>query len=145
MTKPYTVESITEGFPNPSIPRIEGEPSFQSIKEIEKLLIENAASVSSELGGGNRRYLGLVLSPAKHNTVTGVNFEPHLNPRALPVFPEHLTQPQIAQANATYKDRLSLWREQEVAIKALKNKLTGAAESKFLADLQDTCTRYNRK
>ena len=37
----YTVENIIESFPNSSIPIIEGEPMYDKIKQIKKLLIEN--------------------------------------------------------------------------------------------------------
>ena len=67
MTTSYTIDSVTESFPNPSIPKVEGEPTYQSIKNVEKLLVENAASVPSELGGGQYGYLGLCLSNTKYN------------------------------------------------------------------------------
>ena len=74
MTTSYTVDSVTESFPNPTVPKIEGEPTYQSIKNVEKVLLENAASVPSELGGGQHGYLGLILSDTKYHTITGHNF-----------------------------------------------------------------------
>ena len=46
------VESVIEIFPNLSMPKVEGEPIYKLIKSIEKLIIENAASYESKLGGG---------------------------------------------------------------------------------------------
>jgi len=34
-----TVESIIESFPTSSIPSVEGEPTYKSIKEVEKCII----------------------------------------------------------------------------------------------------------
>ena len=82
-----TIENIIDSFPNPTIPIIEGEPNYETIKRAEKLLIENSASVHSTLGGGNHGFLGLILTPEKHHIVTGYNFEPHVNPGALPTIP----------------------------------------------------------
>jgi len=49
----YTsVDSVIESFPHSTFPKIEGEPDFASIKNIEKLIITNASSCESELGGG---------------------------------------------------------------------------------------------
>ena len=49
----YTVEVITERFPNSDITKIEGELIYKSIKRVEKALIKNTASIQSELGGDN--------------------------------------------------------------------------------------------
>ena len=95
----YTVENIIESFPNSSIPIIEGEPTYDKIKQIEKLLIENASSIQTTLGGGNYGYLSLILKPAKYQTVTGHQFQLHPNPGALPVIPHGITQHQILSAN----------------------------------------------
>ena len=46
------VESVIESFPDLIITRVEGEPTFKTIKEVEKCIITNASSIESELGGG---------------------------------------------------------------------------------------------
>ena len=74
------VESIIEGFPYSNIEKISRELPYHSIKEVERKLIKNASSFLSELGGGNHGYLGLVLTPAKYQLVTGKTFTPHPNP-----------------------------------------------------------------
>lgn len=136
---------MTESFPHPIINKVDDEPSYKTINEVEKKLITNAASIPSELGGGNHGYLGLVLKPSKYHAITGHQFLPHANPGALPVFPPNPTQPQIAQANATHKNKLRLWREQLTVIKALKNQLTNAFNQDYLEELNDTCAGYNNK
>ena len=102
------------------MPEFKGEPACKTIKEVERLLIENTASTQSILGGGNHRYLGLILSPAKCLTVAGYNYEGHTNPSALLMFLVNAAQHQIPQENTACKDQLQLWQE-ETAMKALKN------------------------
>ena len=89
----YTVEVITERFPNSDITKIEGELIYKSIKRVEKALIKNTASIQSELGGGQHSYLGLVVSPIKYHSIIGYYFEAHLNLGALSEFPDNSTQP----------------------------------------------------
>ena len=48
-----SIERILESFPNQHIPRVQGEPSYKSIKQVEKLVFENTAAIHSNLGGGN--------------------------------------------------------------------------------------------
>ena len=138
-----SVESVIESFPNSTISKIEGEPDFQSIKSIEKLIITNASSCESELGGGQHGMLGLVIPPERYHTITGHQFNPHANPGALPVFPANPTQPQIAQINAAHKEQLRLWREQVLVQKALKKLLVSVWEPKFLNEIHDNVTGYN--
>ena len=138
-----TVESIIESFPTSNIPSVEGEPTYKSIKEVEKYIITNASSIESELGGGQHGLLGLVIPPARCSTVTGHTFVPHANPGALPTFPQNPTQPQITQANATHKEQLRLWREQNMAIKALKKQLTSVFEPKHLEEMHDNYAGFN--
>ena len=73
------------------------------VKRAEKRLIENSVSVHSTLGGGNYRFLGLILKSKKYHMVTGYNFESHVNPGALPTLPQNATQYQILNANSIYK------------------------------------------
>lgn len=137
------VDAIIEGFPYSTIEQIKGEPSHHSIKEVERKLIKNASSIPSELGGGQHGYLGLVLAAEKCNLATGSTFSPHPNPGSIPTFPDHPTQPQIAQISSTHKERLRLWRQQHNVIKALKKQLTNAFEDKLLKEKEDTCTGFN--
>ena len=81
MTK--NVESIIQDFPYSNIEKISRELSYHSIKEVEQKLIKNTSSFLSELGGGNHRYLGLVLTPAKYQLVTGEIFTLHPNLRSI--------------------------------------------------------------
>ena len=138
-----SVDSVIEGFPYSTIEKVQGAPTCQSIKNIEKQLVKNASSYPTELGGGNHGHLGLVLSPEKHLLVTGHDFHPHTNPGSLPTFPANPTQPQIAQIASTHKEELRLWREQQVLIKALKKQLTNAFASKHLEEIEDNFTGFN--
>ena len=66
-----TVESTIESFPNLTITFVKGEPIYKSIKEVKKQIITNASLIESELGGGQYRLLGLVISAAMYNAITG--------------------------------------------------------------------------
>ena len=140
-----TVEAMLESFPNNPVTKIEGEPSYQSLRTLETELIQNASSIFTELGGGNHGYLGLLLEAAKHLEITGHDFSRHPNPGPIPTFPANPTQPQIAQINATHKEQLRLYREQQTLIKALKKQCTTALPPKFLEELCDPHTGFNNK
>ena len=107
-----SVDYITECFPNQCIARMQGEPLHKSIKKIKKLIIENAASMHSNLGGGNLGYLGLVVSPAKYLIISGgTTFNEHPNALILPIIPAGSTQPQIATITSRHQEEKRLHKE----------------------------------
>eukprot|EP00957_Ditylum_brightwellii_P002747 211192-Ditylum_brightwellii.AAC.1 len=65
------VTNLTERFPQQFIPKISGKLSYSSVKEIHNLLMENAATVATTLGGGNHGHLALVMNPAWYLTLSG--------------------------------------------------------------------------
>ena len=65
---------MLESFPNNPVTKIEGEPSYQSLRTLETELIQNVLLIFTELGGGNHRYLGLLLSSAKYLEIIGYDF-----------------------------------------------------------------------
>eukprot|EP00957_Ditylum_brightwellii_P189927 14459074-Ditylum_brightwellii.AAC.1 len=64
--KAPTVEEILHDFLHPTVPKVAGEPAYESIHRIHKILQENAASVHSNLGGDMHGHLALVLTPAHY-------------------------------------------------------------------------------
>ena len=82
-----TVELIIEGFPVSTTPKVDREPTCKTIKEIKKCIITNASLIESEVGGGYRSLLGLVMSSARHTTIIGHNFIRHANLGVLLICP----------------------------------------------------------
>ena len=71
MMETDSIETITNGFPNPpnSIPRIRGKPTRQTLDDMLDPLIANAASVQTNLGGGKYGYAAICMSPARYNAI----------------------------------------------------------------------------
>jgi hypothetical protein len=47
-----TVEDVIASFPHPILPSVQGEPDYQTIHAIRKLLQANARAIYTHLGGG---------------------------------------------------------------------------------------------
>jgi hypothetical protein len=47
-----TPDELIAGFPHSSLPKVKGEPTFEDLKVIRRLLNTNAMSVASYEGGG---------------------------------------------------------------------------------------------
>eukprot|EP00957_Ditylum_brightwellii_P078042 5932375-Ditylum_brightwellii.AAC.2 len=76
--------AVMEHFPVKEIPRHTGMPSWDSIWEIRLHLNANAASIPSDLGGGQHGHLGLTISVTEHQTLTGHAFTRPANPGVTP-------------------------------------------------------------
>eukprot|EP00957_Ditylum_brightwellii_P033049 2505966-Ditylum_brightwellii.AAC.2 len=60
--KAPTVEEILNDFPHPTVPQVTGEPMYDAIHHIHKILQENASSLHSNTGGGAHGHFALVLT-----------------------------------------------------------------------------------
>jgi hypothetical protein len=65
-----TVEDFIASFPHPILPTVQGEPDYQTIHSIRKLLHANARAIDTHLGGGALGHLGLNVSDASYAMVT---------------------------------------------------------------------------
>jgi hypothetical protein len=52
-----TPDELIAGFPHSSLPKVAGEPTFEDLNVIQRLLNTNAMSVASYEGGGHHRHL----------------------------------------------------------------------------------------
>ena len=63
----------------------EGESTYSKIKIIYKLAAENVALVKTTQGGGQYRYLAIVLDSNTYHTLTGQTFIALTNPGLVPI------------------------------------------------------------
>jgi hypothetical protein len=57
-----TPDELIAGFPHSSLPKVTGEPTFEDLKVIRRLLNTNAMSVASYEGGGCHGHLGIIMT-----------------------------------------------------------------------------------
>jgi hypothetical protein len=63
-------EDVIASFPQPILPTVQGEPDYQTIHAIRKLLQANARAIDTHLGGGSLGHLGLIVSDALYAMIT---------------------------------------------------------------------------
>jgi hypothetical protein len=61
-----TVAAIIASFPLPILPTDQGEPDYQTIHAIQKLLQANVRAIDTHLGRGSFGHLGLIVSDASY-------------------------------------------------------------------------------
>jgi hypothetical protein len=68
MTASTPVELLA-GFPHSSLPKVTGEPTFEHLKVIRRLLNTNAMSVASYEGRGHHGHLRIVMTNEEYFAV----------------------------------------------------------------------------
>ena len=134
-----TIDSLVTGFPFPTVLPIVGEPNYESIAALHRQLNANAASIQSHLGNGLLGLLQLTVSAAVYNTLSATPFVAPVNPGAAPFIPDGSTGPQIADLRFTFNAATALFKDYDLADKALKQLLLGAVDDMFVRSLQ---TKY---
>ena len=127
-----SVEKIRDSFPFLTVDPIVGQPTYEAIKELQKKLNANAASIHSHLGNGKLGLLYLTMTPEVYNTLSDVAFVPPLNPGPNVTYPPEGTQYQIRAAEKLHSESTKLFKQYDACDKALKQMLIGAVDGMFL-------------
>ena len=112
--------------------KIEGEPSYTTLTQLEKELKANASTVDSDLGGGDHGYLGLVLSDAKYALIPGTV------PFVAPTYPSALTIPTTASdveallLCENHKEEIAKHRECSAVKKTLLKHIQKAVDHQYI-------------
>jgi hypothetical protein len=118
------------------------DANYKTITDITRLLNANAASIHSELGGGNYGHLALTISAASYATLSPVAFVPPANPGTTPVIPPLATATIIGQTVREHDESLRLWRQYNNVNAALKQQLIGSISNIYIRTLQNRHTGF---
>eukprot|EP00957_Ditylum_brightwellii_P010308 779535-Ditylum_brightwellii.AAC.1 len=102
-----TVEELERSFPHSLNPKIQGEPTYEKLYKIQKLLMENVASIETLYGGGNHGHLGHVINLMKYLQEAGQNF-------VIP--PRPFTTPNLAQQFMLQAEMDTIYQDHKAAI-----------------------------
>jgi hypothetical protein len=98
-------DALIESFPTPSLPNIEGEPTYLQLAALLKEIKANAASVPHVQGGGSNGHLGIVVSNAVYSTIApGTPFIKPTNPAQHPTISRTSTDGAITSIMRRHND-----------------------------------------
>jgi hypothetical protein len=103
MTAP-TPDKLIGGFPHSSLPKVTGEPTFEDLKVIQRLLNTNAMSVSSYVGGGRHGHLGIIMTNEEYFSIAANVFPLAANPGASPKAVAGMTAAVIAELTRLHRE-----------------------------------------
>ena len=77
------IDNVKTNFEYSTLTKITGRPNYALLRQIQKELMANAASVTSNQGGAMNGHLGQVINPVSYTIVSPVPYVEPLHPGAL--------------------------------------------------------------
>jgi hypothetical protein len=142
-----TVEDVIVSFPHPILPSFQGEPDYQTIHAIRKLLQANSRASDTHLGGGALGHLGLIVSDASYAMIyPATDAGPTL--WVSPTFPGRApantdgTAAQISTAGHIWEEDVQTYRTYTSVQQALKKQIISVFEPIYLDVLNDNMVGF---
>jgi hypothetical protein len=115
-----TPDELIVGFPHSYHPKVAGEPTFEDLKVIRRLLNTNAMSVASHEGGGRHRHLGIIMTNEEYFTIAVDVFPVPNNPGPSAPVVDGMTAAVIAETTRLHRDATHVYRTYHNIDQAIK-------------------------
>jgi hypothetical protein len=132
---------------HPILPKVEGQPDYQTIHATIKFLQANSRAIGTHLGGGTLGHLGLIISDAAYsNIATPTAGEPTVweTPNAPGRAPATTdgTAAQLSAARHVWEEDVQTYRNCTSVQQALKKQIIGVFEPMYLEILNENMVGY---
>ena len=139
-----SVDKLVESFEKPTIPPINGKPTYATIHSLQKFLNSNMASVSTNLRCGTMGHLCLTLSFTVYKTLLETQVVTPTNHGAAPIIPEGAIGPKAASLHYAHDAATITFSMFQNTDRALRQQLLGTAEDNFARVLYRPRWGYSR-
>jgi hypothetical protein len=137
-----TVEEIINGFPNPILPKIDHEPTFEDIQVTTRLLNANAISIPSMASGVAHGHLGIIMTHAEYATISTPPWIESYNPNAVPIIPPGSTAVDAAQIARMHAECRRIYTSRINVDQALKKLILEAYDNMYTSQLEYYLLQY---
>jgi hypothetical protein len=137
-----TVEEIINVFPNPVLPKIDNEPTFEDIQITTRLLNANAISINLMAGGGAHGHLGIIMSQVECTAVSASPWVEPFNPNDIPIIPPGTTAVDAAQLARMHAECRRIYTNRINVDQALKEIILEAYYNMYTSQLEDYLLQY---
>jgi hypothetical protein len=125
-------DELIAGFPHSSLPKVTGEPTFEDLKVIRRLLNINAMNVSSYVGGGPHEHLGIIMTNEEYFAIAADVFPVPDNPGASAEVVAGMTAAVIAEMTRLHQDATQVYRTYHNVDQAIKKGIIEAFDDAYL-------------
>lgn len=134
-----SIDYVSTYFPHKNTTKIIGRPTYDNLKELRNHLKANAASVTSDLGGGAHGHLGLVVPAAEYQTLVNSEYVRPVHPGAL-VIPANTALHEAVRLREEHQQRIQTFHEVIQVENALKTHITKTIEKIYIDELKNSVT-----
>jgi hypothetical protein len=137
-----TPDEIIAGFPHSSLPKVTGEPTFEDLKVIRRLLNTNAMSVASYEGGGRHGHLGIIMTNEEYFAISVDVFPVPANPGPSAAVVAGMTAAVIAETTRLHREATQVYHTYHNVDHAIKKLIIEAFDDAYLNALSDEIVGY---
>ena len=140
-----SADAIEAKFPQKTLTKIEGEPTYDDFMILREESFRNALSSKSPFGGGKHGHKGACTAPLTYTIETGgAAWTVPATKGIFPAYPLGATDDQKRVIIAEFvRDETGI-RTAEVTINLLRNQLLQAVDEEYYMELYDDVFRYDR-
>jgi hypothetical protein len=137
-----TPDEIIAGLPHSSLPKVTGEPTFEDLKVIRRLLNTNYMSVASYEGGGRHGHLRIIMINEEYFAVAVDVFPVPKNPGPSAAVVAGMTAAIIAETTRLHKEATQVYRTYHNVDQAIKKLIIESFDDAYLNALSDDIVGY---
>jgi hypothetical protein len=140
--KASTPDELIAGFPHSSLLEVTGEPTFEDLKVIRRLLNTNAMSVASYEDDGRRGHLGIIMTNEVYYAIAVDVFSVPVNPGPSAPFVAGMTAAVISETTRLHREATQVYHTFNNVDQAIKKLLIEAFDDAYLNALSDKIVGY---
>jgi hypothetical protein len=137
-----TPDELIAGFPHSYLPKVTGEPTFEDLKVIRRLLNTNAMSVASYEGGGRHGHLGIIMTNEEYFAIAVDVFPVPNNPGSLAAVVAGMTAAVIAETIRLHREATQVYHTYNNVDQAIKKLIIESFDNAYLNALSDEIVGY---
>jgi hypothetical protein len=104
-----TPDELIAGFPHSSLPKVTGDPTFEDLKVISRLLNTSAMSVASYEGDGRHGHLGITMTNKEYFMIAADVFPVPANPGPSDAVVTGMTAAVIAETTQLHREATQVY------------------------------------
>jgi hypothetical protein len=137
-----TLDELIAGLPHSSLPKVTGEPTFEDLKVIRRLLNTNAMIVASYKGGGRHGHLGIIMTNEEYFAIAVNVFTVPANPGPSATVVAGMTASIIAETTRLHQEAKQVYRTYHNVDQAIKKLIIESFDDAYLNALSDEILGY---
>jgi hypothetical protein len=132
-----TPDELIAGFPHSSLPKVTGEPTFEDLKFIRRLLNTNDMNVGSYEGGGPHGHLGIIMKNEEYFAAALDGFPIPNNPGPSAAVVACMMAAVIAEMTRLHKKATQVYRTYRNVDQDIKKLIIESFDDAYLNALSD--------